>query len=75
MTTINELAQSVSEMSDDELLERMRQLRGARRVPTAIPRNGIKTKSAKAKAISGSKLLSSLSTEQAAELLAMLEGN
>jgi len=71
MTTINDLAKSVSEMSDDELLERMRQLRGARRIPTAIPRG----KSTKAKKTSGSKLISSLSPEQAAELLSMLEGN
>lgn len=71
MTTIDDLAVSVSEMTNDELLERMRQLRGARRVATPIPRQSTKPKKA-TKNLNA--LLKGLSPEQMQALLDELEG-
>jgi len=69
LSTINDINQSISDMSDEQLYERMRSLRTARRVPTDIPRYAKKTKPA----ASLTKLVGNLTDNQLAALLAELE--
>ena len=69
MSSIDSINQSLSEMSSDELLERIRLIRTARRIPTAIPRHAKKTK----KPADMSKLVKNLTDDQLASLIAELE--
>ena len=68
MTTINSINQSLSDMSSDELFERIRELRTARRVTTPIPRHAKKPKKDNT-----AKLLGSMTPQQIAQLLEQLE--
>ena len=68
MTTIDQINQSISDMTDDELFERIRELRTARRVATPIPRHAKKPKKTDT-----AKLLGSMTKEQMADLLKQLE--
>ncbi len=68
MTTIDQINTSISEMSDDELFERIRELRTARRVATPIPRHAKKPKKDNT-----AKLLGKMSPQQIADLIAQLE--
>ena len=68
MTTINSINKSLSDMSSDELFERIRELRTARRVATPIPRNAMNPKKTDT-----AKLLGSMTKVQMADLLKQLE--
>ena len=70
MSSIDSINQSLSEMSSDELLERMRLIRTARRIPTEIPRHA---KKAKKPAVKMAELVKNLTDDQLASLIAELE--
>ena len=70
MTTMDQVNQSISNMSSDELLNRIRELRTARRVPTAIPRHAKKNKNQTKDA---AKLLNKMTPQQIAQLIKQLE--
>ena len=72
MTDITSINKSISEMSDNELFDRIKQLRNARRIPTVIPRHSKKAKSKKT-AASADDLLAKMTPEQIAKLAAQLE--
>ena len=69
MSDINDINQSITSMTDDELFAKIKSLRTARRVPTAIPRHAKKAK----KPADTKKLTSALTPGQLAELIAELE--
>ena len=71
MTLIDELNQSVSDMTDEQLLERIKELRTARRTQTTIPR---RTKAKKpAKKLSPEALINSMSADELDALMKQLE--
>ena len=70
MTTINDINKSLSNMSSDELFERIRELRTARRVATPIPRH-----SKKPKKDNTAKLLGSMTKQQMADLIKQMEAS
>jgi len=69
MTMIEQVAQSVSEMTDEELLNRVKELRAARRVNTPIPR-GKPKKTEKSKVLD---MLEGMSQSELESLLSDLE--
>jgi len=68
---IDQISKSVSEMSDDELYDRIKELRRARRVPTKIPRGSRPVKTPSLNKMN--KLLDSMSKDALAALVAELE--
>ena len=69
MTDITAINQSITDMTDDELFAKIKDLRTARRVSTPIPRHAKK----KRKSDSAMKLAGALSANQLSELLSELE--
>jgi len=69
MATINDLGKSISSMSDDELMERMRDLRQSRRTPKAKRKSA-----AKKKEVDVNAELAKMTPEMKAQLLKTLEG-
>jgi len=69
MATINDLNKSVSEMSDGELFDRIRDIRRYRRTPV-IRKNKAKKTTTKASADS---IVAKLSSTEVADLLKILE--
>jgi hypothetical protein len=59
--------QSISEMSTDEAIEMLRQIRLSRRIPSTPPKSVIKKKASKAIPV--------LDADQAAEILKLIGGN
>ena len=68
---IDNISQSISEMSDEELYERIKEVRKARRVPTAIPKGKAAPKTPSTKKML--ELMDSMPKEMLASLLAELE--
>ena len=68
---IDNISRSISEMSDDELYERIKTLRSARRVPTKIPRGSRPKKTPSLNKMQA--LLDSMSKDALASLVAELE--
>ena len=66
---IDQVSQSISQMSDDELYDRIKELRQARRIKTPIKRKAKKPAN-KTKLM---KALDSLSPEELLEIMAKLE--
>jgi len=74
MTLIDELSRSVSEMSDDELLNRIKELRTARRTQTTVRRaKANKRTSSATKNLSPEALLNSMSADELDALMKQLE--
>ena len=74
MTLIDELSRSVSEMSDDELLNRIKELRTARRTQTTARRaKANKRTSSATKNLSPEALLNSMSADELDALMKQLE--
>jgi len=74
MTLIDELSRSVSEMSDDELLNRIKELRTARRTQTTTRRaKANKRTSSATKNLSPEALLNSMSADELEALMKQLE--
>ena len=71
MTTIHDLNRSISEMSDEELLGRLKELRTARRIPIEKPTK--KAKSKTKKVTNPTALVGSMTPEMKAQLLKELE--
>ena len=69
MATINDLGKSISSMSDEELMERMRDLRQSRRTPKAKRKSTTKKKE-----IDVNAELAKMTPEMKAQLLKTLEG-
>jgi len=65
---------SISQMTDDELTERLREIRLARRTP-AVPQKSKKQKGKSTTIISSSSLIDKLSADQVAMLLEKLGGS
>ena len=68
---IDNISQSISEMADEELYERIKEVRKARRVPTAIPKGKAAPKTPSPKKML--ELMDSMPKEMLASLLAELE--
>jgi len=74
MTLIDELSRSVSEMSDDELLNRIKELRTARRTQTTTRRAKANKRTSNAtKNLSPEALLNSMSADELDALMKQLE--
>jgi hypothetical protein len=71
MTLIDDINQSVSQMSNNELLERIKELRMARRVNNPIRKTKTKTKTTKA--LTPEQLLATMDADQLSDLLKQLE--
>lgn len=67
---LEDLQQSISLMSNEELLQRIRDIRKSRRLPKAGKKKSGKVAAKKA----ASSMMEGLTPEQAAEILAALEG-
>ena len=73
MATLNDLKKSISEMSEDEIFESLKELRRLRRAPVKIKAKA-KTKKAK-KPIDMDELLSKMSPEQLTNLMNKMGGS
>ena len=69
MATINDLGKSISSMTDDELMERMHELRQSRRTPKAKRKS-----TAKKKEVDVNAELAKMTPEMKMQLLKTLEG-
>jgi len=69
MATIDDLSKSISSMTDDELMERMRDLRQSRRTPKARRKS-----TAKKKEVDVNAELAKMTPEMKKQLLRTLEG-
>lgn len=74
MTLIEDLTKSISQMSDEELYERIKELRAARRVAAPVRRaKANKRSSAATSNLSPESLLASMNPEEIEALLQQLE--
>ena len=73
MTQLSDLKQSISEMSDEELLTYTRELRKQRRTPKVTTREK-RTTAGKASTSSLNRTIDNMSQENLASLIAILEG-
>ena len=71
MTTINDLNKSISDMTSDELFERLKDIRKNRRIKK---KPALTTKTSKIALASADKLLESMSQEQINSLISKLGG-
>ena len=69
MATINDLGKSITSMTDEELMERMRDLRQSRRTPKAKRKS-----TAKKKEVNVNAELAKMTPEMKMQLLKQLEG-
>ena len=69
MATINDLGKSITSMTDDELMERIRDLRQSRRTPKAKRKS-----TAKKKEVNVNAELAKMTPEMKMQLLKQLEG-
>jgi len=72
MATINDLGKSISDMSDDELIERLRELRQSRRTPKASQKRA--AAKPKQKPLDLNAAANMLSDEARKKLIETLEG-
>ena len=75
MANIDSLDTSITEMSNDELLERIRVLRGARRITKPFAGRKTKAKKAKKPAMTATEIVATMSPDDMDKLIAELEGN